>query len=167
MPPPMGRSCARLANLCATLYLKLNPRGPNENVKRHYLCVCTLGGLLLLPAFAAAAKKSAHSKSEPAGGASQDQSQAIPTRVAVLELASLGLPEEMRRNLQILLNNSIRTNGQHPAHRHPGRANDDPRPQIRRSQQLRWRPRLRRAHRPRGGGRCGGVWHPRQHRRQL
>ena len=78
-------------------------------MKRLDLCVCVLGGLWLLPNVAEASKKPAHAKSEPAGDASQDQSHATPIRVAVLELASLGLPEEMRRNLQILLNNSIRT----------------------------------------------------------
>jgi hypothetical protein len=78
-------------------------------VKRHYLYVCTLGGLLFVPASAWAAKKSSHNKPEPASDRSPGQTRSSPTHVAVLELASLGLPEEMRRNLQILLNNSIRT----------------------------------------------------------
>lgn len=105
----MGPSCARLANCRVNVIPSEQPARIYENVKRPLLHVYALCGLLLLPAWAQAGKKAPHVKSEPIADGSQEQRRSGPTRVAVLELASLGLPEEMRRNLQILLNNSIRT----------------------------------------------------------
>lgn len=76
-------------------------------MKPLYFCACCISVLLMAAAPPTIKAPSPGKKSRPAR--SDRGGRYSATRVAVLELASLGLPEEMRRNLEILLNNSVRT----------------------------------------------------------